>query len=312
MTINTEFRRRSTCAAALFMYTTAMLFLRRYFLYIVFGGLALISLGVWAEVFALTPPGVLTVAVMDVGQGDSIFIESPTGTEVVLDSGPDDSVLTDLPKVMPFADRSIDVAIETHPDADHITGFIDLLKRYQVGAFIEPGIEKSTLTATTLEKEIDAEKLPHYQARRGMWLDLGGRAELDVLYPDWDVSHMNQDQDNDGGIVAHLVYGTTSVLFMADVSTAVEDHLMQVASTSELKSTILKVGHHGSKTSTGSDFVSEVDPSVAIISDGRNNKYGFPTAQALGVLAAHNVPVLRTDQEGTIVFVSDGETFVRN
>ncbi|HVZ75969.1 MAG TPA: MBL fold metallo-hydrolase [Candidatus Paceibacterota bacterium] len=288
-----------------------MEFLRRNFSYLALGALAVLCVGIWAEVFGETPPGVLTVAVMDVGQGDSIFIESPTGAQIVIDGGPDDSLLHELPKLMPLADRSLDAVMETHPDADHITGFIDLLKRYVVGDFIEPGIPKPTLTAETLEKEIDTEHIPRVLARRGMWLDLGGGARLDILWPDFDASTLKPDDANEGCIVAHLVYGNTSMIFMCDAPMDVENSLMAFGSTTQLKSDILKVGHHGSAGSTGSDFVGEVDPRIAIISLGANNRYGFPKQVTLDTLAAHNVQVLRTDEEGTVEFVSDGTTFVR-
>ena len=149
-----------------------------------------------------------------------------------------------------------------------------------------------------------------------MWLDLGGlpgqgRARLEILFPDFDVSHIDQKADNDGGIVAHLVYGKTSVLLTADTSTVVEDHLMQISPASDLKSDILKVGHHGSRFSSEDAYVTEVDPSIAIISVGAHNTYGHPTKQTLDTLASHNIEVHRTDQEGTLVFTSDGQMFTR-
>ncbi|HVV38841.1 MAG TPA: MBL fold metallo-hydrolase [Candidatus Paceibacterota bacterium] len=296
-----------------------MQFLRRYFSYLILAALVLISIGIWSVVWAETAPGKLIVAVLDVGQGDSIFIESPTGVQIIIDGGPDNSLLHDLPHVMPLSDRSIDAVLATHLDADHITGFIDLLKRYSVGAFIESGLVKSTLTARTLEKEVDAEKIPRTIARRGMSLDLGGGAYLDVLSPDYDVSILPEDKGNEGCIVAHLVYGKTSMLLMCDASMDVEDHIMALGSlptgqagTTQIKSDILKVGHHGSHSSTGDEFVSEVDPSVAIISVGAHNTYGHPAEQTLDTLAAHNVETLRTDEEGTIKFISNGEKFVRD
>ena len=175
------------------MYTFQMPFLRRYFSYLVLAALVLISVGIWSAVWAESAPGKLIVAVLDVGQGDSIFIESPTGTQIIIDGGPDDSILRDLPEVMPLSDRSLDAVLATHLDADHITGFVDLLKRYSVGNFIESGLVKSTLTARTLEKEVDSERIPRIIARRGMILDLGGGAELDVLAPDFDVSKLPED-----------------------------------------------------------------------------------------------------------------------
>lgn len=288
-----------------------MLFLRRYFSYIILGALVLISIGVWGAVFAETPRGVLTVAVLDIGQGDSIFIESPTGVQVIVDGGPHSSLLAQLPAVMPLADRSIDALIETHPDADHFAGFIDVIKRYNVGAFIEPGITKHNITTDTVEREVSDEKIPEYLARRGMWLDLGGGAELDILFPDFDPSNLPPNKEHEGAIVARLVYGNTSVLLMGDAPMDVEDHLMAIGSSTELVSTILKVGHHGSRFSTGDAFLSEVHPSVAIISVGAHNTYGHPTQEVLHRLINHNIKTLRTDQEGTIEFQSDGETFVR-
>lgn len=258
---------------------------------------------------ALTPKRVLTVAVLDVGQGDSIYIESPTGRQVVLDAGPDDSLLLELPKVMPPFDRSIDVAIATHPDADHIAGFVELLRRYEVEMFIEPRIIKETLTAKALENEVDVQHLPRYAARRGMWLDLGGGARLEFLYPDFDPLHIGSDKANDGGIVAKLIYGDTSVLLMADVSKKVESRLL-VLNPEALRSTILKVGHHGSRTSSSLQFVAAAGPAAAVISLGKNNKYHFPTAEAIANLEEYSGRILRTDEEGTIVLQSNGKKFV--
>jgi competence protein ComEC len=284
-------------------------FLRQHVGVAIAGALAIFCAIVWIAVYAATPTHALTFAVLDVGQGDSLYIEGPTGVQVVIDGGPGSAVLRALPDVMPQFDRSLDAVIETHPDADHISGFVDLLKRYEVGAFIEPGIEKDTATAKNLEQEITELHIPRVIARRGMWLDLGGGARLKILFPDYDVSHINQNKDNEGGIVAHLVYGDTSVLLMADVDFDVENHLMAISDPSDLASTILKVGHHGSKTSSGSAFVSEVDPQIAVISVGAKNTYGHPTARVLNLLASQHIETLRTDKSGTVVCRSNGAEF---
>jgi competence protein ComEC len=273
------------------------------------GALFLFCICVWTLVYAQTPRGVLTFAVLNVGQGDSLYIEGPTGERIVIDSGPDDSLLRELPKVMPLFDRSLDAVIETHPDADHISGFADLLKRYEVGAFIEPGIQKDTVTAKNLEQEITDLKIPRVIARRGTWLDLGAGARLQILFPDYDVSHIDQKADNDGGIVAHLVYGKTSVLLEADISSVVEEHLIAISTSTDLESTILKVAHHGSRFSTEDSFVAEVAPQIAVISVGAHNTYGHPTQRALDTLASHNVQILRTDQNGTVTCRSNGAVF---
>ncbi|HYF13157.1 MAG TPA: MBL fold metallo-hydrolase [Candidatus Paceibacterota bacterium] len=281
--------------------------------YIALGSVALlllIAIGIWGAVFAETPKGTLTVAFLDVGQGDAIFIESPTGVQIVMDGGPDGTVLRELPSVMPIPDRSIDALIGTHPDKDHIGGLIDVFERYDISVYIEPGITKDTLTAQTLLERVKEENIPSLIARRGMFLDLGGGAELHVLFPDYDVSGLSTDDANEGGIVMKLVYGSTTALFMADVSKKVEDRLITLGET-DLDTDLLKIGHHGSRFSTDDDFVSAVSPAAAIISVGDRNTYGHPTEEVIHTLSSQHVDILRTDEEGTIIFKSNGKNFVR-
>jgi len=276
---------------------------------LLFCALVLATIFIWKAALAQGPHN-LTFAVLNIGQGDALYIESPSGVQVLLDGGPDSSVLRELPKVMPVGDRSLDALIESHPDADHIGGFSDVISRYEGGAFIEPGIPKNTATAKNLEKKIDGEHIPRTIARAGMELDLGDGVFLHILYPDHDVSNLPDAKANEGGIVARLVYGSFSVLLMADIPSTIEDHLVAVDG-EELHSDILKVGHHGSRTSTDANFIEDVQPSLAVISVGANNRYGHPTPETLARLKAANVPVLRTDKDGTLVFHSDGETFWR-
>ncbi len=282
----------------------------RYRAYFVLGVLFLVTGVLGVSVYAAERPGKLTVAILNVGQGDSIYIESPTGVEIIIDGGPDNSLLRALPEVMDPFDRKVDVIIETHPDADHIAGFVDLLRRYDVEIFIEPGIKKDTETARMLLEEVKEEGAAHLIARRGMYLELGGGAEIHILFPDFDVSTLSSSKTNEGGVVARLVYGNTSVLFMADVSKKVEERLVELEG-DNLQSDLLKVGHHGSKTSTGEIFLQTVLPAAAIISVGGDNRYGHPTDEVLTTLSSENIKTLRTDVEGSIVFESNGEEFLR-
>ncbi len=261
---------------------------------------------VWLFVYTHTASGKLKVAIMDVGQGDAIYIESPTGQQIVIDGGPDNAILRDLPKVMPWFDRSIDVLIETHPHADHVVGFVDLLKRYKVSAFIEPGEVYKSLEVDTLEKEILNEHISRYIARRGMVVDLGGGATLEILYPAGDVTYMPEPKVHEGNVVAKLVYGQTSVLLMGDAPKDVEDMLV-VADAQKLKSDILKVGHHGSRTSSGEVFLALVHPTYAAISVGAHNMYKLPNKEPIDLLLGLGAQVFRTDEMGTIKFESDGK-----
>lgn len=294
----------------LLLYTFYMNQLWRYRAYVVVSLLVFTVLAVWAAVFAEERAGMLTVAVMNVGQGDSIYIQSPIGIEVLIDGGPDSSVLRELPKQMSSFDRTIDAVIETHPDADHIAGLVDVVARYTVRAFIEPGVPKETATFARLLGEVEEKQIPHLVARRGMVLDLGRGAILEVLYPDHDVSVLTPSKTNDGGVVMKLTYGEATMLFMADVTSKIETQLIRLDG-SALDVDVLKVGHHGSRTSTSDFFVKNVSPAAAIISVGANNRYGHPTQDVLNTLKNNNVHTFRTDEEGTIVFTSNGGEFVR-
>lgn len=262
--------------------------------------------------YAETPAtsDVLTLVVLNVGQGDALYIESPTGVQVLIDAGPDGSVLQELAAVMPPLDRSIDAVIATHPDADHIGGFAEVLERYDVGAFIEPGIFKNTATAKKLTALVDEKRVSRVIARRGMVLDLGAGARLEILYPDHDVSNLPGEKANEGGVVARLVYGQSEALLMADVGAGVESRLVQLDG-KKLDSDLLKVGHHGSKYSTSKKFVELVSPEVALISVGKNS-YGHPTQQALTVLKDIKTNILRTDTNGAIRCISNGSAFSCN
>jgi competence protein ComEC len=246
----------------------------------------------------------LTFAMLDVGQGDALFVESPTGTQILIDGGPPKKVMSKLSKMMPFFDRKIDAIIITNPDADHIGGFSDVLKVYKVGQVIEPGTFNESKMYQNLKNEISRKNIPQELARSGMRLDIGGGAVIDILFPDRDVSSWTT---NDGSIVARLSYGNTSVMLMGDSTSETERIVLAENSADFLDSDILKVGHHGSATSTSSEFVGAVTPEYALISDGLNNKYGHPRQETLDTLAEFGAKVFRTDMLGTIIMKSDGE-----
>ncbi len=266
----------------------------------------------------------LTVAFLDIGQGDAIFIEAPNGNQVIVDGGPNAKILPELGALMPWYDKSIDMIIITNPDKDHIAGFVDVLKRYDVSYLVESGTENKSLVNNEVHELADSEEVEKIIARRGIEivLDPSAGVVLTVLFPDRDVS---KEKTNDGSIIMRLTYGETEVLLTGDAPSTVEKHLLSIqdslqgtASTTvslspnlNLESDILKVGHHGSKTSTAPEFVKAVAPQFAVISSGKENKYGHPTEEVLGILGSFPLEVLRTDQLGTIVMKSNGKKFWR-
>jgi len=246
----------------------------------------------------------LTFAMLDIGQGDSLFIESPTGTQILVDSGSPRKILSQLARVMSPFDRSIDAIIITNPDQDHIAGFLDVLKVYKVDKVFESGTLNDSKTYQNLEAEIKNKNIPNILAKKGMRLNIGGGARIDILFPDRDVFDWSP---NDGSIVAKLTYGKTLVMLTGDATTKTEKIILDKNSPAQLASTILKVGHHGSRTSTSTEFVKAVSPVYAVISNGKDNKYGHPHQDTLDVLSLFGAKIFRTDLLGTIIMKSNGE-----
>lgn len=240
----------------------------------------------------------------DIGQGDALFIESPTGTQILIDAGPPRKIMTPLSREMNFFDKKLDAMIITNPDADHIGGFSDVLKNYKVGQVFESGTFNDSETYKNLESEIKRKNIPVMLARKGMRLDIGGGAVIDILFPDRDVSDWTT---NDGSVVAKLTYGKTSVMLTGDATMETERIILAENSKDILKSQILKVGHHGSHTSTSPLFVEAVAPLYALISDGKNNRYGHPHEDTLSTLSTFGSEIFRTDILGSIIMKSDGQ-----
>lgn len=267
--------------------------------------LLLINLFIWSYHLSGKVTDIMKVHFLDVGQGDSILIEAPNGKQVLIDGGRDASVLNELGQIMGFFDRSIDIVIATHPDADHITGLPLVLDRYRVNTFIDSVAESDSLPYSALQKEVKEQGIDYYVGFRGMVITLDDKAGvyIHVLYP-YDDEFRFTDT-NDLSIITKLVYGDTSFMLTGDAPKIVET--MLTATDGEyLKSSVLKAGHHGSNTSSGSRFVEIVNPSYAAISAGLDNSYGHPHPEVLEVFAEQGVEVLSTADRGTIEFRSNG------
>ena len=267
--------------------------------------LVILLLGAAFSVYAASREdrgGILTVAFLDIGQGDAIFIDAPSGNQMLIDGGPGKSVLRELSKVMPFYDRSIDVVIATHADQDHVGGLPNVLKNYKVNIFMEPGLSGPSSSYEELEKMVGNNKsnIKKILARRGMVVDLGDGAILQILFPVIDSPGTNTNMSS---IVAKLVYGENEFMLTGDSPIAIEDYLVSLGG---LQSDVLKAGHHGSKTSSSDEFVRAVAPQYTVISAGKNNRYTHPHQEVLDILNNFGIKILRTDELGIIVFKSDG------
>jgi beta-lactamase superfamily II metal-dependent hydrolase len=280
--------------------------IRALYLSIVLAGLIWANIAIAAQVMSAGRP-VLRVSVLDIGQGDSILVQGPTGATMLIDGGPDDTVLRRLAEELGPLDRSLSLVVETHPDKDHIFGLADVFKEYEVQAFMEPGIPDDTQAASALARAWQAEPgMQHVIARRGMRLDLGGGAYADVLWPDRDSSKF---ETNDGSIVMHLVYGKTSFMLTGDAPSPIEDWLQTLdKSDGELPTDVLKAGHHGSKYSTDDGWLAALHPSMVAISAGKGNSYGHPNQETLDRIRAEGAAVYSTIDSGTLHFISDSVT----
>ena len=265
---------------------------------------------IWYLLWQTEHRQLLTVAFLDVGQGDAIFIEAPNGNQVIVDGGPDGSILAELGRVMPFYDKHIDMLLVTNPDLDHYGGFIDVMEQYAVAAILLPGTHSETPTYAAFAGTIQEHHIPSLVVAQGMRFVLDAKREifLDILFPNQDVSKW---KSNDGSTIAKLTYGTASILLTGDSTMRTEQIVMRDFMPEVLHADILKVGHHGSKTSTSEAFLKAVAPTTAIISAGRDNRYGLPKQEILDRLKNGNILTLITAAEGTIVVRSDGKSFWR-
>lgn len=248
-----------------------------------------------------TSKEVLTVSFLSVGQGDAIFIESPTGVQVLIDGGPNRSVLRELSRAMSLWDRSIDVVIATHPDLDHIGGLADVLERYTVGTLFYSFPENTTTLDEHMRKVASARGIQTHEALRGDVIDMGGGVLLTVLFPDRALPFVDP---NDASIIAHLTYGKTAFLLTGDAPQKVERYLTRLDGFL-LKSDVLKLGHHGSNTSSSEEFIGYTDPAYAVVSAGKDNRYGHPHQEVIERMERFGV-ITKDTLSGAVTFVSDG------
>ncbi|MFA5355563.1 MAG: ComEC/Rec2 family competence protein [Candidatus Paceibacterota bacterium] len=245
----------------------------------------------------------MEVVFFDVGQGDSIFIETASGQQILLDGGPDSTVLEKLEKEMPLFDRTIDLVILSHFDTDHLTGLLEVLKRYEVKNVLWNGAEKESAFLEEWNRLLSEEGANVLIAKRGLGLSLGEFEYIEVLYPLESIEGELITDINNSSVVFKLVYGETSFLFPGDIYKETEGEIL--AAGLDLDADILKAAHHGSKTSTGEDFLLAVSPNAVVASCGAGNSYGHPHPEFLELLEKYGISIFRTDLKGDIKLISD-------
>lgn len=248
--------------------------------------------------------GTLKVAFLDVGQGDSILIQAPNGQTMLIDGGRSTNLAQSviIPKLKEWGAKQVDVLIPTHPDQDHIAGLVGVLESYPVKLVALTGQVHSTKIYERLLTDIRDKNLEALKVRTGTVIPFDPSVKLEVLNPD--DAEVNNDDTNDASIVIKLTYGTASFLLTGDAelpaNKAMLDHGFDV------RSTVLKLGHHGSRTSTNEDWLQRVQPQLGIISAGKDNSFGHPHPEVIAALEKLKIPYIRTDEHGTITITSDG------
>ena len=246
----------------------------------------------------------LKVHFLDIGQGDAALIVSPTGKTVLVDAGPRGGDRVVRHALASEGKRSIDLAVFTHAHADHIGGMIKVIESVPVKRVLDPGYDHTSGTYQTLLLTLKKHKVPMVLAREGQRIDIGGGAALEVLAPESPLISGSRSDANANSIVLRLTHGELSLLLTGDAEEPTERLLLRKPE--RLKSTLLKVAHHGSRHSTHRSFLGAVAPVAAIVSCGVENKYGHPHEQTLERLAALNIGVFRTDLHGTVSLESTG------
>lgn len=245
----------------------------------------------------------MRVHFIDVGQGDSILIESPNGKTMLIDGGVKGAGQQVVSYLKELGVNKLDQVVATHPDADHIGGLIPVLQTIPIEQFYDSGKVHTSQTFEEMLMAIDQKNIPYYVPKTGDLIEFDKDVTVKVLN-----ANEHATDNNDASIVLKVAYGNVSFLLTGDAGIALEKEMMQ----NDVTATILKAGHHGSNTSSSEEFIRAVKPEVAILSYGEDNKYGHPHAEVVDRLQAMGSNIYATAESGTIIVATDGVNYTVN
>ncbi|MBQ1639314.1 MAG: MBL fold metallo-hydrolase [Ruminococcus sp.] len=241
----------------------------------------------------------LIVHFLDVGQGDSIFIELPNGKTMLVDAGENYHGQGIIDYVQTIGYHKLDYVVATHPHEDHIGSMPYIVRNFEIGSIYMPDVTANTATFESLLKAIKAKGLRVKNGRTGVHIIKDGELTADIIAPD----KPDESNLNNSSIVLLLTFGNVSYLLTGDAETKELNAIR-----ADMHATVLKAGHHGSKTSTTQTLLKKISPSVTVISCGKNNDYGHPHAEVLKMLKSVNSSVYRTDRDQTVIVATDGSS----
>lgn len=263
--------------------------------------LLLVSAGCQLTLPTELPAAKLSIHFIDVGQGDAVLIQFPSGQNMLIDAGSNAYASTVISYLQRLGVQKIDYCVGTHPHEDHIGALDDVISAFPVGHVYLPKVVHTTRAFENLLNAISDKGLRIREAKAGVSIDVGEQASALIVAPN---SSSNYLDLNDYSVVIKVTYGQTSAIFTGDADKASEKEM--VASDFDLQADVLKVGHHGSRTSSNQEFLDKVQPEYAIIPVGTGNTYGHPHLEAVERLTQLGATIYRTDLMGSIVFHSDG------
>jgi len=264
--------------------------------------LLLAALTAWSA-FLYSGDDRLHVYLFDVGQGDSILVKLHD-FEILVDGGPDSTIVNHLGSTLPPWDRTIELVILTHPHADHVTGLVDVLERYDVGTVWGTGVIHTSDVYLSFFKKIQEKGIQYQVVKSGDRLENHGLA-IDVMYPKESFAQQRLENVNLSSIVTMITYEKFRILLTGDAEEPIQEEL--VTSDADLTAHVLKVPHQGSRDADLPTFLEKVRPLLAVLSVGTNNRYGHPHEEVIQRYEALKISLVRTDRDGTIHLTSDGQ-----
>jgi competence protein ComEC len=276
--------------------------LKLFFLFV----LALITATIWSVYFS-QPDEKLNIYFFDVGQGDAELIQK-ANWQILVDGGPDDIVIERISNVMPIDDRKIETIIITHPHADHITGLIEVINRYEIEKIILTKVGYESATYKSLLELIDKKKIKTITPKIGDVEYLFDQGKITYLWPGEEVSRFENNLNN-SSIVFRFDYGDFNCIFSGDAEIESWTEIFKKQKNNLPDIDVIKIPHHGSRTGLNENMTNIMRPNIAIISLGLNNKYGFPHQEILDILAKNKTRVYRTDQDKSINIRTDGKNY---
>lgn len=272
--------------------------------------LALLALAIWS-VYLKEPDNNLHIFVMDVGQGDSELIQRGN-YQILIDGGPDDSLIAELGKVMPVEDREIEEVILTHPHADHVTGLVTILDRYKVDKVVYSGIDYSSGVYKDFQDALKIKKIPTHVPKIGETEAVFGQGKITYLWPGENAENF-KDNLNNTSEVFRLDFAKFSALFPGDCEVECWKQIESKNKNLIADVVFLKVAHHGSRNGSFDENINIIKPKIAVVSLSKDNKYGFPHKDAMDALQKIGADIYRTDLLRVQDISTDGNNWaVRN